>query len=131
NTAQFGARAELFFGFSALKVEGHIAFDALFQFSPFYMIIQVSASLSVKVFGIGLFSIRVKLTLEGPTPWKAHGSASISLLFFDVDVDIDVTWGESKNTTLPPISIMPLIVAEYEKQENWKALIPINSNLLV
>lgn len=131
NTAQFGAGAELYFGFSALKVEGHIAFDALFQFSPFYMIIQLSASLSVKVFGIGMFSIRVKLSLEGPTPWKAHGSASISLLFFDIDVDIDVTWGESKNTTLPPISIMPLLVAEYEKQENWKALIPANSNLLV
>lgn len=131
NTAQFGAGAELFFGFSALKVEGHIAFDALFQFSPFYMIIQLSASLSVKVFGIGLFSIRVKMSLEGPAPWKAHGSASISLLFFDIDVDIDVTWGESKDTTLPPISIMPLLVAEFEKQENWKALIPANSNLLV
>ncbi len=131
NTAQFGAKAELYFGFSALNVEGHIAFDALFQFSPFYMIIKVSASLSVKVFGIGCFSIRVKLSLEGPTPWKAHGTASISLLFFDIDVDIDVTWGERKNTTLPPISIMPLLVAEYEKQENWKALIPTNSNLLV
>lgn len=131
NTAQFGASAELYFGFSALKVEGHIGFDALFQFSPFYMIIQLSASLSVKVFGIGLFSVRVKMSLEGPTPWKAHGTGSISLLFFDVDVDIDITWGESKNTTLPPISIMPLVIAEYEKQENWKAQIPVNSNLLV
>lgn len=131
NTAQFGARAELFFGFSALKVEGHIGFDALFQFSPFYMIIQVSASLSVKVFGIGFFSIKLKMSLEGPTPWKAHGTASISLFFFDIDVDIDVTWGEKKDTTLPPISVMPLLVAEYEKQENWKALIPASSNLLV
>ncbi|WP_456866177.1 DUF6603 domain-containing protein [Galbibacter sp. BG1] len=131
NTAQFGARAELYFGFSALKAEGHIAFDALFQFSPFHMVIQYSSSLSVKVFGAGVFSLRVKMTLEGPTPWKAHGTGSISLLFWDVDVDIDVTWGDSENTTLPPISIMPLVVAEYEKQENWKALIPANSNLLV
>lgn len=131
NTAQFGARAELYFKFSALKVNGHIGFDALFQFSPFHMVLQFSASLSVKVFGAGVFSIRVKMTLEGPAPWMAHGTGSISLLFWDVDVDIDVTWGESKNTTLPPISIMPLVVAEYEKQENWKALIPANSNLLV
>ena len=35
NTAQFGAQAELFFGFSAISVEGHLGFDALFQFSPF------------------------------------------------------------------------------------------------
>lgn len=131
NTAQFGARAELFFGFSALKVEGHIGFDALFQFSPFYVIIQVSASLSVKVFGIGMFSVRVKMSLEGPTPWIAHGTGSISLLFFDVDVDIDVTWGEKKNTSLPPIYVMPLIAAEYQKQENWKALIPVNNKLFV
>ncbi len=131
NTAQFGARAELYFGFSALKVEGHIGFDALFQFSPFYVIIQVSASLSVKVFGTGMFSVRVKMRLEGPTPWIAHGTGSISLLFFDIDVDIDVTWGEKKNTSLPPIYVMPIIAAEYEKQENWKALIPVNNKLFV
>ncbi|MFT3903903.1 MAG: hypothetical protein QM727_12070 [Niabella sp.] len=49
NTVQFGARAELYFGFSACNIKGHIGFDALFQFSPFYFIVQVSASLSVKV----------------------------------------------------------------------------------
>src|SRR5690606_5313264 len=46
NTAQFGARADLYFGFSALSASGHVGFDALFQFSPFYMIIEASASLS-------------------------------------------------------------------------------------
>lgn len=131
NTAQFGARAELYFGFSALKVEGHIGFDALFQFSPFYVIIQVSASLSVKVFGTGVFSVRVKMRLEGPTPWIAHGTGSISALFFDIDVDIDVTWGEKKNTSLPPIFVMPIVSREYEKQENWKALVPANNRLNV
>ncbi|MDT7827760.1 hypothetical protein RQM65_03660 [Pricia sp. S334] len=131
NTAQFGARAELYFGMSALNVEGHIGFDALFQFSPFYMIIQLSASLSVKVFGIGLFSVKVKMSLEGPSPWHAKGTGSISLLFFDIEVDFDFTWGEEKDTELPPISVMPLLVAEYEKQENWTALIPSNNTLFV
>lgn len=131
NTAQFGARAELYFGFSALNVEGHIGFDALFQFSPFYMIISLSASLSVKVFGIGLFSVKVKMSLEGPSPWHANGTGSISLLFFDIDVDFDFTWGEEKDTELPPISVMPILVAEYEKQENWKALVPANNTLFV
>ena len=31
NTVQFGSRAELYFGFSKISVEGHIGFDALFQ----------------------------------------------------------------------------------------------------
>lgn len=131
NTAQFGARAELYFGISAFNIDGHIGFDALFQFSPFYMIIQLSASLSVKVFGIGLFSVRVRMSLEGPSPWHANGTGSISLLFWDIDVDFDFTWGEEKDTVLPPISVMPLLVAEYEKQENWKALVPANNTLFV
>ena len=131
NTAQFGARAELYFGVSAFNIDGHIGFDALFQFSPFYMIIQLSASLSVKVFGIGLFSVKVKMSLEGPSPWHAKGTGSISLLFWDIDVDFDFTWGEEKDTKLPPISVMPLLVAEYEKQENWKALVPANNTLFV
>ena len=131
NTAQFGARAELYFGFSALSASGHVSFDALFQFSPFYMIIQASASLSVKVFGAGLFSIHLKLTLEGPTPWKARGHASISLLFFDVNVNINKTWGDKKDTSLPAVAVMPLLVAEFEKQDNWKAFIPSNNKLYV
>ena len=65
NTVQFGARAELFFGLDAINVQGHIAFDALFQFSPFYFIIEISASLSVKVFGIGLFSVSIRGRSKG------------------------------------------------------------------
>jgi hypothetical protein len=106
NTAQFGAHAELFFGFSELSVEGHIGFDALFQFSPFQFVIRVTAGASVKVFGIGLFSVGLDLTLSGPTPWEAKGTASISLLFFSIPVDFDVTWGESRDTSLPPVSVL-------------------------
>lgn len=131
NTVQFGARAELFFGVSAFNIDGHIAFDALFQFSPFYFIIQISASLSVKVFGIGLFSVRMRGSLEGPTPWHVEGTGSISLLFWDIDVDFSHTWGEEADTTLPPIEVMPLLKAEYEKIENWRAEVPAANNLFV
>lgn len=131
NTVQFGAHAELFFGLSAVNVNGHIGFDALFQFSPFHFVIQISASLSVDVFGAGLFSIRLDLSLEGPTPYRAHGSGSITVLFFDVDVDIDFTWGETRNDTLPPVQILPLFKKEFDKLENWKAQLPAGNNLLV
>ena len=124
NTVQFGARAELYFGLSAFKIDGYVTFDALFQFSPFYFIISISASLSVRVFGVGLFSVRMRGSLEGPTPWHVEGTGSISLLFFDIDVDFSHTWGEEVDTTLPPIDVMPLLKAEYEKLENWKAEVP-------
>ncbi|SHM62087.1 hypothetical protein SAMN05444266_109220 [Chitinophaga jiangningensis] len=131
NTVQFGAHAELYFGFSAFHIEGELGFDALFQFSPFYFIIEVSLSLSVKVFGIGLFSVRVRMSLDGPTPYHVKGTGSISILFFDIDVDFEFSWGDSANTTLPPVEVMPLVKKEFDKLENWKAQLPEGNNLLV
>ena len=131
NSVQFGASVEVYFGLDAFNIDGHLAFDALFRFSPFYFIITISASLSVKVFGVGLFSVRMRGSLEGPTPWHVEGTGSISLLFFDIDVDFSHTWGNEEDTTLPPISVMPLLVAEYEKLENWLAVLPAGNQLLV
>lgn len=131
NTVQFGSRTEVMFDVGVARVDGHLAFDALFQFSPFYFIIEISASVSLKVFGLGLFSIRLQFALEGPTPWRAHGTGTLSLFFFDVSADFDITWGDSKDTTLPPIPVMPLLRAEIDKLENWKAELPIYNNLLV
>lgn len=131
NSVQFGCFAETFFGFSALNVSGHIQFDALIRFSPFYFIVDFSSHFSVKVFGVGVWGLRIRLEVEGPTPWHAKGSAGISLLFFDIDVDIEVTWGERKDTNLPPIAVLPKLVAELEKPDGWRALPPPGTNLLV
>jgi hypothetical protein len=131
NTVQFGAHSEMFFGFSALSVEGHTGLDALIQFSPFHFIVEISTSFCVKVFGVGVWGLGIDLTLEGPTPWHAHGTASISLLFFSIDVNIDFTWGDPRDTTLPPVAVMPILAAELEKRTNWKAELPSGSNLLV
>jgi hypothetical protein len=131
NTLQFGAAAQLRFGFSSFGIEGHIGFDVLIQFSPFYFIAQISASVSLKAFGVGLFSIRLSFTLEGPTPYRAKGRGSLSILFFEISADFDITWGESRDTTLPPVAVIALLTAEFEKDSNWTALLPTSSNLLV
>jgi hypothetical protein len=131
NTVQFGARTELMFDVGVARVDGHMAFDALFQFSPFYFVIEISAGVSLKVFGVGLFSIHLQFSLEGPSPFRAHGTGTLSLFFFDVSADFDITWGDSKDTTLPPVQVMPLLRGELEKLESWKAELPANSNLLV
>ncbi len=129
NSVQFGTRSEMYFGFDALSVEGHLSFDALFRFSPFYFIVEISAGFSVKVFGIGLFSVHLRGSLEGPAPWRVRGSASISLLFFSIDVDVDVTFGEERREQLPPISVLPIIHAELDKIDNWRATLPPSGQL--
>ena len=131
NTMQFGARVDVFYGLDILNVQGYLAFDALFQFSPFHFIIEISASFSVNVFGAGLFSVSIGGSLSGPGPWHLDGHGSISLLFWDVDVDFETTWGESPNTNLPPVTVMPILVGEINKKENWRASLPASNNLLV
>lgn len=132
NTVQFGARAEIQLGLDDFGISGHIAFDALFQFSPFYFIIGISASVSLKVFGIGLFTIRLEFELSGPEPWRAKGSGYLSILFFEISADFDVTWGEDRRKTLDPVSAYDgFLKPELEKQENWTASLPAGSNLLV
>ncbi|MFB7288714.1 DUF6603 domain-containing protein [Actinacidiphila glaucinigra] len=131
NTAQFGAAAELYFGFSGISIEGHLGFDALFRFSPFYFAVEISASVSLKAFGVGVFSIHLHFALEGTSPWRARGQGSISFFFFDVSVDFDETWGEPKHTELDPVDVLPMLRTELEKTESWRAFPPPGANLLV
>jgi hypothetical protein len=131
NSVQFGAHAELFFGLDEFNIEGHLGFDALFQFDPFFFSFGLSVSLSVKVFGIGLFSVGFSGLLEGPTPWHIEGKGSISLLFFDISVPFKHTWGDEENTKLDPISVFPLLEQELNALTNWRAELPKGNNISV
>lgn len=131
NTVQFGTRAEFYFGFSACSLSGHSSFDALIQFSPFHFIVAISTHFSVKVFGLGVFGIGIRLKLSGPTPWHANGTATLEFLFFDIDIHISFTWGDDRDTTLSPIKAMPILAAELAKSANWRAVLPKGANLLV
>lgn len=131
NTVQFGAHLYLFFGVDSANITGQLGLDVLFQFSPFMFIAQISGSLSIAVFGMDLMSIGLNFQLSGPSPWEAKGTGSLSILFFSISVSFDVTWGEAKNTSLPPVDVMPIFLGEINKQSNWKALPPPTANLLV
>jgi hypothetical protein len=131
NTVQFGSRVELRVDLSALRIDGHLGFDALFQFSPFHFIIDISAGVSLKVFGLGLFSISLELTLEGPTPWRARGTGTLELLFFDVSADFELSWGTDNRTLPDPIAVVPLLERELNADQAWTASIPNRHGLLV
>ncbi|TDD90405.1 DUF6603 domain-containing protein [Actinomadura rubrisoli] len=124
NTVQFGAAVELRLGFNEFGIHGHLGFDALFRFSPFAFVVEISAGVSLKAFGVGVFGIDLHLQLEGPTPWRAHGRGSISLLFFEISADFDITWGEERDTTLPPVQVMGLLESEIRKTDGWQTRLP-------
>ena len=131
NTVQFGGQAQLKLGFDDFGIEGHLGFDALFQFSPFHFVVAVSGSVALKAFGVGLFHISLSFQLEGPTPFHAHGRGSIGFLFFEISADFDITWGESRDTTLPPVDVLPLLAAEITKVEGWLTRLPNGRGALV
>lgn len=131
NTVQFGAHLYLFFGVDGCNISGEFGFDVLFQFSPFYFKALISGSLSLEVGGFDLLSIHLRFSLEGVSPYRAHGTGSISILFFSIDVNFDVTWGDQTDTSLPPVHVMPVFLAEVNKQQNWTALPPPSTNLMV
>lgn len=131
NSVQFGAKAELKLDLKACDISGHIAFDALFQFNPFYFIISLSASFKLRAVGIDLMTVHVRMSLEGPTPWRAHGTGSVSLLFIKISANFDITWGDKKTTTLPEIQVLPLLLEQLQKDEQWQIAASGNKNLLV
>ncbi|MFC4116405.1 DUF6603 domain-containing protein [Nonomuraea zeae] len=124
NTIQFGAGIELRLGFDDFGIEGHLAFDALFQKSPFAFSAHVNGDVTLKVFGIGAFTINLDFRLEGPAPYRAHGRGSIGFLFFEVSADFDRTWGDELGTLLPPVLVLPLLATEIGKIESWATRLP-------
>lgn len=131
NTVQFGAKAEIYFDLKACSISGHISFDALFQFNPFYFIISLSAGFSLKAIGIDLMTVKINMSLEGPTPWRAKGTGKVSLFFFDISADFDKTWGENKNSNLPEINILPQFIELIQQKEQWSTSLSRGRNNLV
>ena len=131
NTAQFGARLDLVLGFSDFGITGNLSFDALIQFSPFQFVVDISGSVSLQAFGVGLMSLDLHFELSGPTPWRAKGTGSIGLLFWSIDVDFDETFSGGIAALLPDILVMGLLGAEFDKLVSWRALLPPGTRTLV
>jgi hypothetical protein len=120
NTAQFGARLELYAAAWKFNAYGFLSFDVLFQFNPFYFIAEVTAMLALRVGTSSIASINLTLTLEGPTPWKAKGDARLKLCWFlTVKIRFNKTFGEARNTTLPDIALLPLLTQALSARDNW------------
>lgn len=131
NTVQFGAKVELYAAAWKFNIYGMVAFDALFQFSPFYFIISLEGMIAVRIGTDVLFALHLKAQLEGTTPWHAKGSVTFSILFWDVSVGFDETWGDEQNTSLPPVDVKTKLFEALQNTGNWHAILPGSSNQLV
>jgi hypothetical protein len=123
NTVQFGADADVFLGFSELSLSGTLGLEALAQFDPFKIVIAIHADISLKAFGVGLFSVTLDGQLTG-LAWEFKGSASIGFWFFSIGVDFDITFGQAADVVAPTVAVLPLVAGELAKPESWVARNP-------
>jgi hypothetical protein len=129
NTAQVGARLELYAAaktfLGTFSVEGHLGFDVLFQFEPFYLDAEISAGLALRRDGSVLFEVDLNFRLTGPTPWHARGRASFKILFAKLSVSFDARIGDAPPPpALPsPDPLSPLRQALSERS-SWSAQPP-------
>jgi hypothetical protein len=124
NTVQFGAKIEVEAGVKIFIVYGFVAFDALITFDPFHFIAYSAGMVAVRSGSSTLFSIKLDLTLEGPSPWFAKIRASFEIGFIfkvTIPVSFDKKFGVEEDSTLAAISVGPLIEEALKDDRNWRA----------
>lgn len=132
NTAQFGARAELFAQKGSFNIYGFVGYDVLFQFSPFKFIADFAAGVALRRHSSVIMSIHVSGQLSGPKPWDARGEASVSFFFFSISVPFHITWGDSNNDPdKQKEDLLALLEGAINDNRNWLAAIPANNKLHV
>ena len=132
NTAQFGAKAELYAEKGSWNIYGFVSYDVLFQFSPFKFIADFGAGVALRRHSTVIMSIHVSGQLSGPKPWDARGEASVSFFFFSVSVPFHATWGDSNtDAEKQKEDILELLRVAIADDRNWKAEIPVNNKLHV
>ncbi|PSQ45302.1 hypothetical protein BRD17_01770 [Halobacteriales archaeon SW_7_68_16] len=124
NTVQVGADVHAVAEAGPARAEGHLSFDAFFQFGPFKFAIDFAASLSVTVHGKGL-TVSIDGTLMGPGPFRLKGTLHIELMFIDISVTADVTIGPSTGREkLPTAMVLPEVRSAFGRPGNWSAQLP-------
>lgn len=132
NSFQIGGSVALKAGGGKFTIEGSLDVDALFQSGQPTFIFDLDAKISLKAWGHTLFSVHVRGTLEGGSPWHARGSASFSIWIFDFSVDFDEHWGaDGGNQSLPAVDVKSQMIAAFKDARNWNADLPAEAQGLV
>jgi hypothetical protein len=127
NTVQFGARIELNYGVHGFSVQGFLSVDAVVTMIPFHFVADTAAMLAVRSGSHVLFSIQLQLTLDGPLPWHAKGTASFEIGFvftITIRVRFSITVGVSLAALLAPIDVLEELFKALSDLRNWRARLP-------
>jgi hypothetical protein len=101
NTLQLGASADLYASEGPAAVSASLSFDALVQFKPFGLIVDLSISAAILLDNSPLMTLYLDLHLTGPDPWHVSGKASFQVVFWKVSVPIEIMVGTPSPPPVP------------------------------
>lgn len=136
NTVQFGARLEVaarmsVFGVGELGIAAQAGFDALITLQPFSFIVDIGVAVALTWNGDPLMAVQLDITLTGPEPWHAVGTAVIHFLGTHT-LHFEVTVGSPGPAALPVyVDLGAQISAALAVRDNWSAELPDSSVPLV
>ena len=129
NSFQMGARFEVYAS-ADLSVLGtftacaYLGFDTFFQFDPFHFIAEIYGGADIQRNGASLMSAELRLTLDGPGPFRAVGVAALNFLGRH-EVSFEAIAGEPQLPDAAPASQpLALLRAAFADAKNWTVLLP-------
>jgi uncharacterized protein DUF6603 len=115
------------------SVSAFLGFDALVNLSPkFSFTVDVFGGAAIRRNGAVVVGAELRLTLTGPEPWHAVGSAEFEFLLAKRRVGFDVTIGDE-----PPLPAIPAadpiddLLAALAALRNWSAQLPTGGSTTV
>jgi hypothetical protein len=134
NTVQVGASFDARFEAGPVSAHAWWGLDALFQFTPFKVVVDFEAGVKASAFGLDL-SARLVGKLTAPSPVHITGKVKLDppKVFPDPDPRVNMTLGSSKDKRqrLPTVDVLPKLGAELEEPSNWSAQLPADGASIV
>jgi len=131
NTLQFGCAASLVASAGPAAVHASLSFDALIQFKPFGLAIDLTIAASVLLDGNAIMSLDLDLHVKGPGPWQVTGQASFHVLFCGFSVPIAITVGSSPPpATATPVDLTGNLAAALADPRSWQTSPPAGQGVV-
>jgi Family of unknown function (DUF6603)/Ricin-type beta-trefoil lectin domain-like/Protein of unknown function (DUF2934) len=126
NTAQIGAHLDLAAALDVpvvgkFGIVATLGFDALFQFSPFSFVVDITAAVALTWNGKPFLGVRLDLSLSGPRPWHAVGTATFQIMGKHT-LHFELTMGDRPAPEQPVvIDLAEMVRTELAKPSSWSA----------
>lgn len=133
-TVQFGVEGTISADFKIISAEAYLGIDAIFMWSPrFAFEANFKVGASVKFLGETIAGVGLSGTLSGTRPFSLSGHVLVDVWFLPtLNEDVGpITWGDPPAISPPAVDALALVVAEFNRPESWKAILPPHADQLV